>query len=166
MNTELESIRKSLQFERSVVLVKPDGLQRGLIGNVINRFERKGLKLVALKMMQVDDALLEAHYSHHKDKPFFQSLSNFMKSSPIIAMVVEGLEAVESVRLLCGTTKARAAEAGSIRGDFGMGYTSNIVHSSDSVESAKEEIVRFFEPEEIFEYDKTEYLNIYLPELR
>lgn len=165
MNQELENIKKSLPFERTVVLVKPDGLQRGLIGEVISRFERKGLKLVGLKMMQVDDMLLEAHYSHHKEKPFFKSLASFMKSSPLVAMVLEGLEAVEAVRLLCGTTKARSAEAGSIRGDFGMGYTSNIVHSSDSVESAKEEIVRFFEPNELFEYDKTEYLNIYLPEL-
>ncbi|PIR42924.1 nucleoside-diphosphate kinase [candidate division WWE3 bacterium CG_4_9_14_0_2_um_filter_35_11] len=165
MNQDLEKIRSSLHFERTVVLVKPDGLQRGLIGEVISRFERKGLKLVALKMMQVDDMLLEAHYSHHIDKPFFKSLSDFMKSSPLIAMVLEGLEAVEAIRLLCGTTKARSAEAGSIRGDFGMGYTSNIVHSSDSVESAKEEIVRFFDADELFEYDKTEYLNIYLPEL-
>ena len=165
MNPDLEKIKKDLSFERTVVLVKPDGLQRGLIGEVISRFERKGLKLVALKMMQVDDMLLEAHYYHHKDKPFFKSLSDYMKSSPLVAIVLEGLEAVEAVRLLCGTTKARTAEAGSIRGDFGMGYTSNIVHSSDSVESAKEEIVRFFQPEDLFEYDKTEYLNIYLPEL-
>lgn len=165
MTKELEDIKKSLSFERTVVLIKPDGLQRGLIGEVISRFERKGLKLVGLKMMQASDMLLEAHYADHKDKPFFKSLSNFMKSSPLVAMVLEGLEAIDAVRLLCGTTKARSAEAGSIRGDFGMGYTSNIVHSSDSVDSAKEEIVRFFDSNELFDYDKTEYLNIYLSEL-
>ena len=164
MNQDIEKIKKSISFEKTVVLVKPDGLQRGLIGEVISRFERKGLKLVALKMIQVDDTLLEAHYSHHVDKPFFKSLAEFMKSSPVVAMVLEGLEAVEVVRLLCGTTKPTAAVAGSIRGDFGMGLPANIVHSSDSVESAKEEIVRFFQQNEVFEYDKTEYLNIYFPD--
>ncbi|PJA40258.1 nucleoside-diphosphate kinase [candidate division WWE3 bacterium CG_4_9_14_3_um_filter_34_6] len=165
MHKEIEKIQKGLEFERTVVLIKPDGLQRGLIGKVLSRFETKGLKIVALKMMQVDDAILESHYFHHKNKAFFKSLSNFMKSSPVVAIVLEGVEAVNATRILCGTTKARSAEAGSIRGDFGMGYTSNIVHASDSVENAKEEIVRFFDAHELFDYEKTEYLNIYLPEV-
>lgn len=158
----MEEIRKKLHFERTVVLVKPDGVQRGLVGRVITRFEQKGLKLVGLKMMRADDALLESHYSHHKDKPFFQSLKDFMKSSPLIAMVWEGVDAVSAVRLISGTTNSRQAEAGSIRGDFGMGYTSNIIHSSESPEAANEEVVRFFDAHELYDYDKTEYLHIYL----
>lgn len=161
----VERIKKELPFERTVVLIKPDGVQRGLVGKVISRFEQKGLQLVALKMMTVNDALVEAHYSHHVNKPFFKSLSDFMKSSPLIAMVLQGVEAVEAVRLIAGTTNARKADAGSIRGDFGMGFTSNIVHASDSIEAAKEEIVRFFDEHELIDYDKTDFLHIYFPEL-
>jgi len=165
MDTALSEMKKCLPFERTLVLIKPDGLQRGLIGQVLSRFERKGLKIIGLKMMQIDDGILAEHYTHHKEKPFFKSLSNFMKSSPVVAIVLEGLETVEAVRLIAGNTKSRAAEAGSIRGDFGMGYTSNIIHASDSVESAKDEIKRFFKPDELFEYDKTEYMNIYFCEM-
>ena len=163
--SDLQRIKENIPFEKTVVLVKPDGVQRGLTGRVLTRFEEKGLKLVALKMMTVDDAIIEAHYSHLKDKPFFKSLKDFMSSSPLVAMVWEGLDAVEAVRLICGTTNSRKADAGSLRGDFGMGMTSNIVHASDSKENAEEEIVRFFDPEEILDYDKTEYLHIYLPEI-
>lgn len=161
----LKDISTKLKIERTVVLVKPDGVQRGLIGKVITRFEDKGLKLVGLKLMKVDDALLEAHYSHLKDKPFFKSIANFMKSSPLVAMVWEGVDAVKAVRLICGTTNAREAEAGSIRGDYGMGFTSNIIHASDSAENALSEVVRFFNSEEVLDYDKTEFLHIYLAEM-
>src|SRR5688500_389849 len=102
-------------MEQTLVLIKPDSVQRGLVGEVIARFERKGLKLVGLKMMRAGDELLRDHYSHHADKPFFADLANFMKSSPLVAMVWEGKEAVESVRLLAGSTNARQADAGTIR---------------------------------------------------
>ena len=165
MENKLKEVKEKLPFERTVVFVKPDGVQRGLVGDVISRFEKKGLKLVALKMMTVNDALVRNHYNHLVDKPFFKSLLNFMKSSPIVVMVWEGVEAIEAVRIICGTTSSRKADAGTIRGDLGMGYTSNIVHASDSVESAEKEIERFFSKDELFDYDKTEYLHIYYPEL-
>ncbi|MBP7859982.1 nucleoside-diphosphate kinase, partial [Patescibacteria group bacterium] len=116
-----------MSHQRTLVLVKPDGVQRGLIGKIIERFEQKGLKIVGLKMIAADDALLMEHYSHLVDKPFFVNIKEFMKSSPIVALVLEGLDAVPAVRLLCGITKAREADAGTIRGDFAMGMQANIV---------------------------------------
>ncbi len=165
MDNKLKEVKKSLPFERTVVFVKPDGIQRGLVGDVISRFEKKGLKLIGLKMMTVSDALVRDHYSHHVDKPFFKSLSKFITSSPIVVMVWEGVEAVEAVRIICGSTSSRKADAGTIRGDLGMGFTSNVVHASDSVENVEKEIKRFFKDDELFDYDKTEYLHIYYPEI-
>ena len=147
--------------EKSLVLVKPDAIQRGLIGEIVGRFERKGLKLVGMKMMGLDDEILTQHYSHLADKPFFPSLANFMKSSPVIAMCWEGLEVVNAVRELCGITKAREAEAGSIRGDLAMSVSCNVVHASDSVENGEIEVKRFFEEEEIHTYKKSEYEHVY-----
>ena len=141
--------------EKTLVLIKPDGVQRSLIGEVMMRFERKGLKLVGLKMMTLDEAVLREHYAHIADKPFFPGVSDFMRSSPVIAMCWEGLEVVQAVRLLCGITKSRAAEAGSIRGDFAMSVACNVIHASDSVETAMKEVPRFFNPDEIFKYDKS-----------
>lgn len=152
--------------EKTLVLVKPDGIQRGLIGEVMNRFERKGLKLVGIKMMSLDEALLREHYAHIADKPFFSGVSNFMRSSPVIAMCWEGLEVVHAVRLLCGITKARAAEAGSIRGDFGMSVACNVVHASDSVETAMKEVPRFFKADELYDYTKGEYEHVYAEDER
>src|SRR3990167_7093494 len=139
-------------MQRTVVLLKPDALQRGLVGEIIHRFERKGLKLVALKMMAVSDAVLEEHYSHHKDKPFFDGLKKFMSSAPIVCILIEGIDSVNVVRKMAGVTNAREAELGSIRGDFAMSTSANIIHVSDSEASAKEEEVRFFEKEEIFDW--------------
>ena len=152
--------------EKTLVLIKPDAIQRGLIGEIIGRFERKGLKLVGIKMMTASDELLSEHYSHLTDKPFFPSLAKFMKSSPIIAMVWEGLEVVDAVRLLCGITKARSAEAGSIRGDLAMSVSCNVVHASDSVENAKKEVERFFKEEELHNYAKSEYEHVYAEDER
>jgi len=152
--------------EKTLVLVKPDGVQRGLIGEVMTRFERKGLKLIGIKMMSLDEALLREHYAHIADKPFFSGVSKFMRSSPVIAMCWEGLEVVSAVRLLCGITKARAAEAGSIRGDFAMSVACNVVHASDSVETAKKEVPRFFKADELFEYTKGEYEHVYAEDER
>ena len=139
-------------MEQTVVLVKPDGMQRGLIGNIITRFERKGLKLVGIKMMELSDEVLEEWYSHHKGKPFFKQLKEFMKSAPIVAMLWEGIEAVSAVRKLCGVTKGREAEAGSIRGDYSMSQQLNLVHASDSLKTAEKEKELIFSEEEIFDY--------------
>jgi len=141
-------------MQRTVVLLKPDTLQRGLVGEIIHRFERKGLKLVSLKMIAASDALLEEHYAHHKDKPFFAGLKKFMKSSPLVCMLWEGLEAVSVVRKMAGATSGREAELGSIRGDFSMSKSTNIIHVSDSEEAAREEELRFFDKEEIFDWEK------------
>lgn len=141
-------------MEQTVVLLKPDVVQRGLIGEIISRFEHKGLKLVGAKMMTASEAILEEHYSHHKDKPFFAGLKQFMMSAPIVAMVWEGIDAVAVVRKMAGSTNAREADLGSIRADFSMSTSANIVHISDSAESAKEEITRFFDESEIFDWDR------------
>lgn len=153
-------------MERTVVLVKPDGIQRGLVGQIMSRFERKGLKLAGLKMMSLTDDILDQWYAHHKEKPFYGELKKFMESSPIVAMLWEGLEAVDAVRKITGVTKARAAESGSIRGDYGMSQQLNLIHCSDSLENAKKEEGLIFDNDEIFEYDKGEYLYVYSVEER
>lgn len=151
-------------MQRTLVLIKPDGVQRGLIGEIIHRFERKGLKLVAMKMMSVDDVILDTHYAHLRDKPFFAGIKKFMKSSPLIACVWEGLDAVENVRLIVGATRPREAAPGTIRADFAMSVPSNLIHASDSAETAEQEITRFFHGNEVFSYEKTEYLHVYADE--
>ncbi len=148
-------------MERTLILIKPDAIQRGLIGKITERFEAKGLKLIGCKMMSLNDTFLKEHYSHIADRSFFGGIASFMSSSPVIAMCWEGLDVVETVRRLCGITKAREAEAGSIRGDFAMSIQCNVVHASDSSENAKKEVKRFFKPEDIFEYDKAEYMHVY-----
>lgn len=152
--------------EKTLVLIKPDGIQRGLVGEVIGRFEKKGLKVVGMKMMTLDEAVLREHYAHIAEKPFFPGVSKFMQSSPVIALCLEGLEVVQAVRILCGITKAREAEAGSIRGDLAMSVACNVVHASDSVETAEKEVVRFFKPDDIFNYDKTEFNDVYTEDER
>ncbi|MHB8651849.1 MAG: nucleoside-diphosphate kinase [Minisyncoccota bacterium] len=150
--------------ERTLILVKPDALQRGLLGEIISRFERKGLQIVGMKMIQLEDAMLEAHYAHIKDKPFFSGIRNFMKSSPVVAMVLSGINAVSATRIIVGPTKAYEASAGSIRGDFSLSIQSNIVHASDSPEAAKEEVERFFKNDEVFEYERVAFSYIYADE--
>ena len=151
-------------MERTIVLIKPDGLQRGLVGEIMHRFERKGLKLVGVKMIRLTDDILENWYSHHKDKPFFATLKSFMEWTPVVAMVWEGVEAIAAVRKIVGITKAREAEAGSIRGDFGMSGSQNIIHASDSSESAEKELGLIFNGDEIFDYDSATDLLIYSKE--
>ena len=148
-------------MQRTVVLLKPDALQRGLVGEIINRFERKGLKLIALKMMAASDALLEEHYAHHRDKPFFEGLKKFMSSAPIICMLLEGIDAVSVVRKMAGVTSGREAELGSIRGDFSMSTSANIIHVSDTLAAAREEEVRFFDKDEIFDWETALLSYIY-----
>jgi nucleoside-diphosphate kinase len=148
-------------MERTLVLIKPDGIQRGLIGEVTRRFERKGLKLVGMKMMTLKDAVVLEHYAHLVDKPFFEGVKKFMQSTPVIAQCWEGVEAVNAVRIITGITKAREADAGSIRGDLSMGFQCNVIHASDSLDTAKREVKRFFKEDELYDYDKTEYMHIY-----
>lgn len=141
-------------MERTLIIVKPDAIQRGLLGEITSRFERKGLKIVAMKMGQVSDAQITEHYGHHADKPFFPGLKAFMQSAPVVFMVLEGVEAIESVRLLAGETNSRTADAGTIRGDLAMSMQANVVHASDSPEAAAAEVARFFSEEEIVDYAK------------
>lgn len=139
-------------MQRTAVLVKPDGLQRGLVGKIITRFEDKGLKLVGIKMVSLTDEIIDNWYSHLREKSFFGDIKDFMKWTPIVAMVWEGVEAIPAVRKIVGITKAREAEAGSIRGDFGMSGSQNIIHASDSPESAEKEIGLLFNADELFDY--------------
>jgi len=136
-------------MERSLVLIKPDAMQRGLAGTIITRLERQGLKMVAIKMLHLDKALAQQLYAVHKDKPFFDDLVNYISSALIIAIVFEGEKAVEVIRRMMGATDPARAEAGTIRGDFGLDIGRNSVHGSDSVETAEKEIKLFFAESEI-----------------
>ena len=140
--------------ERTLVLVKPDGVQRGLVGEVVTRLERRGLQLVGMKLMQVDDALARQHYGEHVDRPFFGGLVQFITSSPVVAMVWEANNAVSIVRNTLGETNPVNSPAGTIRGDFGIDIGRNLVHGSDSPESAEREVNLFFRPEEILSYER------------
>lgn len=155
-----------MAMERTLVLIKPDGIQRGLAGKIITRFEEKGLKMIGCKMMALDEAVLREHYAHIADKPFFPGVAKFMSSSPVLAMCWEGLEAVDAVRLITGATKARQADAGTIRGDFAMSVSCNVIHTSDSVETAEKEVPRFFNPDDLYDYNKGEYEHVYNDEER
>ncbi len=148
-------------MERTLVLIKPDAVERGLAGKIIARFEEKGLKIVGIKFMQLGDELLNEHYSHLADKPFFAGIRRFMQSTPVIALCLEGLDAVDAVRGLCGITKARAAAPGTIRGDWAMSIQANLVHASDSLETALAEVPRFFKESELFIYDSSSTPLIY-----
>lgn len=151
-------------MEQTVVLVKPDGLQRGLIGEVIHRFERKGLHLVALKMVNMSSEVLEEWYAHHKDKPFFPSLKGYMQSYPVVAMIWEGMDAATTVRTMIGITKARDAQPGTIRGDFGMSQQYNLIHASESADAAQKEIGLLFKKDEIFSWKKMDMTQVYSEE--
>ena len=139
-------------MEKTLVLLKPSCVQRQLIGEILNRFERRGLRIAGLKMMQLDYAILREHYSHLADKPFFPTLAASMQVSPVVALALEGIDAVQVVRTMTGVTNGRAAAPGTIRGDYSVSNQQNIVHASDSPENAAIELKRFFHPEEIFEY--------------
>ena len=140
-------------MERTLVLLKPDAVQRDLVGEIISRLERKGLKLVGLKMMRLSDELLNEHYSHLVGRDFFPEVKSFMQLAPVVACCWEGTDAVDTVRALCGITKAREAAPGTIRGEFAMSVQANLIHCSDSLETANAEVPRFFKAEEIFAYE-------------
>jgi len=139
--------------ERTLVLLKPDAVGRGVVGEILSRFERKGLEIVALKMLRLDRALAEEQYAEHKGKPFYEGLVRFMTSGPIVAAVIEGRGAISVVRKLIGPTSGQDAPAGTIRGDYGVSDRFNLVHASDSPESARREIARFFREDEFVRRD-------------
>lgn len=141
-------------MERTLVLVKPDGVQRCLAGEILTKLERRGLKIVALKMLRMDRPLAEKHYAIHREKPFFKDLVNFITSGPIIAAVLEGEKAIESARQTMGATDPKKAAPGTIRADLGINMEHNLIHGSDSPENAATEIAIFFKPEEILSYTR------------
>ena len=151
--------------EKTILIVKPDGVQRGLVGEILKRVERKGLKVVGLKMEYLKEETLKEHYSHIAEKPFYPGLAAFMQSSPVAIICAEGKNAVSAIRLIAGVTDGAAADAGTMRGDFAMGFA-NVVHCSDSLDTAKAEVARFFKDEEIYSYDKTEFLHVYMEDER
>lgn len=141
-------------MERTYLMVKPDGVQRGLVGQIISRFEQRGYKIVGLKMMQIPREVAEKHYGEHAGKPFFAGLVDFITSGPVVAMVVEGKDVVTTAREMMGATNPLKAAAGTIRASFGVDVGRNIIHGSDSLASAEREIGIFFKPEEIVDYGR------------
>jgi nucleoside-diphosphate kinase len=148
-------------LERTLVLVKPDGVQRGLVGEVISRLEVKGLKLVAAKMVLPDEGLVKVHYAEHEGKPFYGPLVDFLTSGPVMAMVVEGEGAIAVVRNLVGPTNPANAPPGTIRGDLGLQVSRNVVHASDSAASAEREIGLWFPDGDLLEYERVDAAWLY-----
>ncbi len=141
-------------MERSLIIVKPDAVQRGLISEILGRFERRGLKLVGLKLMQVDDALARRHYAEHEGKAFFDGLVSYITSAPVVVAVLEGPDAIKAIRTTVGSTRPAEAAAGTIRGDLGITVGRNLVHASDSVESGQREVSIFFNDSELLSYTR------------
>jgi len=142
-------------MERTLVLLKPDCVQRRLVGRVISRFEEKGLNIVALKLIRISSQLAKQHYAEHVEKPFYPGLEAFITGAPVVAMIVEGLEAIRVVREMLGATSGLKASAGTIRGDFSSSRQMNLVHASDGPEAAQREIKLYFSPDEIHAYEPT-----------
>ncbi len=151
--------------ERSLIIIKPDALQRSLVGEIVARFERKGLKIIGMKMIHLSDSLVEEHYSEHKDKPFFPRIRRFMTSTPVVVMAVSGINVIDAIRIIVGPTRSFEAAAGTIRGDYALSMQSNVVHASDSKESADAEIKRFFKDDELMEYEKINTVFVHSDEL-
>ncbi|HLC78996.1 MAG TPA: nucleoside-diphosphate kinase [archaeon] len=148
-------------MERTLIIVKPDAINRGLVGEVVHRFERKGIKIVGMKMEHLSDKILEDHYAHLVGKPFFPSIREFMKTAPSILMVLEGRKVVDVVRKLAGVTEGTEALPGTIRGDFSLSIQNTIIHASDSAQAAQKEIKRFFKDSELHEYTKVDSDMVY-----
>lgn len=148
-------------MERTLIIAKPDAVQRGLVGTIVSRLEAKGLKLIGIKMASLDEARLRVHYAEHVEKDFYKGLEDFMKSSPVVLMAWEGYQCVDSVRTIVGATNPRQAAPGSIRGDLAIGTGRNLIHASDSKASGESETNHFFAKDELFGYDKSEYMHIY-----
>ena len=150
-------------MERTLVIFKPDCLQRRLVGRILARLEQKGLKIAAMKLMRIGKALAEEHYAPHRGKPFFEGVVKYISSAPVIAAVLEGVKAIEVVRGMMGPTRGTDAPPGTIRGDFGFSLKFNLLHGSDSPDSAQREIPLFFPPEEILDYRLADEDWIYEP---
>ena len=141
-------------MERTLIIIKPDGVERALIGPIITRFEQRGLKIIGMKMMQVSDELARRHYAIHEGKPFFEPLIDYITSAPVVVMALQGPEAIQAARNTIGATKPVEATAGSIRGDFGMMVGRNLVHGSDSPENGEAEIALWFAADELISYER------------
>lgn len=150
-----------LIMEKTLILIKPDAFQRGLVGTIITRLERKGLKIAASKMMVLTDEILDVHYSHLKELPFFPGIKAFMSSGPVMAMAIEGCDAVSTVRKICGTTKGREADPGTIRGDYAMSVQCNLIHASEDLENAEKELANFFTESDYFDYELNNLNAVY-----
>lgn len=153
-------------MEQTFIILKPSTISRSLVGDVLMRFQRKGLRIAGIKMMRLNEEILREHYAHLVERPFFPTLLKSMMATPVIVAVLAGKEAVAVVRALTGATNCRVAAPGTIRGDFGMSGQENIIHASDSVENAAIEVARFFKPEEIFDYELPTVASIYAPDER
>ncbi len=153
-------------MEQTFIILKPSTISRSLVGDVLMRFQRKGLRIAGIKMMRLNEEILREHYAHLVDRPFVPTLLKSMMATPVIVAVLAGKEAVAVVRALTGATNCRVAAPGTIRGDFGMSGQENIIHASDSVENAAIEVARFFKPEEIFDYELPTVASIYAPDER
>lgn len=148
-------------MERTLIIFKPDAVQRGLMGTILSRFEAKGLKVVAAQFRKLDESLLSQHYAEHKERPFYPGLVRFMSESPVLTLVLEGVDAVAVCRKMMGKTFGREAEPGTIRGDFGVSRSYNLIHGSDSPESAQREISLFFNAEDIVEWQPAGHTWVY-----
>lgn len=148
-------------MEKSFVMIKPDAVERRLMGKVLTKFEEKGLQIIAAKMILIDDDLAKEHYGEHSEKPFFKSLVEYITSAPVLAMVIQGDECISVIRKIVGATNPKEAELGTIRGDYGMDTGRNIIHASDAPESAKREIALFFDESEIMDYEMPDNNMIY-----
>jgi len=148
-----------MERERTLVLIKPGAIQRELIGEIVTRFERKGIKIVGLKMLKMDEGLINEHYAHLLDKPFFPDLKRSMMETPIVALALEGYDIVRRVRTLIGPTNPREAAPGTVRGDYSISIRNNVVHASESMEEALAELQRFFSEEEIFSYQRINVMD-------
>ncbi|MGA9140628.1 MAG: nucleoside-diphosphate kinase [Methanocella sp.] len=150
-----------VQLERTFVMIKPDGVQRGIVGDIVSRFERRGLKIVGMRMLVVSEDLAKQHYAEHAAKPFFPSLVGFIRSGPVVAMVVEGKDVVTVVRSMVGKTKPVESPPGTIRGDFALDMGRNVIHASDSPESAKREISLYFDKTQLAAYSRIDEQWLY-----
>ena len=148
-------------MEETLIILKPSAIQRSLVGEVVSRFEKKGLQIIGIKMMVLSDNILKEHYAHLVEKPFFERIKKSMQVSPVIVMALKGVDAVKVVREMSGTTNGRTAVAGTIRGDYSMSIQENIIHASDTPENAKVELMRFFKNEELFEYSLITLCSLY-----
>lgn len=145
--------------EKTLVIIKPGAIQRELVGEIINRFERKGIKIVGLKMMLMSDYIIEKHYAHLKNEAFFAELKKSMQSTPVVALALEGNDIIKRVRVLTGATNPREAAPGTIRGDYSISVSNNVIHSSSSAEEALIELQRFFNEEELFNYQRMNVMD-------